>query len=217
MMRRHAVALCAALTVMPALACKAEDGAKPATERCSVARLHPMGILEHCDDQIRSRILEMEDIRRFLTIAPGGVFYFACPLESLCDDDPQISGWLVNALRWQPSPQDEETVFGIFKNIPPARGFDRNSTPSIAQPGSECGLFDVTVAGLSGRGVCYRSSDEKSSAVVVVVSDATLGYILVFHQQGIDSAALKEKVLTLLPRFKIQVAKGDFGIARWLR
>ena len=75
----------------------------------------------------------------------------------------------------------------------------------------------MTLAGLAGRGVCYRSNDETSSAVVLVVSDATLGYVLIFHQQDVDSAVLKERVLALLPRFRLQVAKGDFGIARWLR
>ena len=188
-----------------------------AQERCTVARLNPLGILEHCDNQLRSRILEMEDLRRILTVEQNGVFYFACPLENLCGDDPQISGWIVNGRRWQPSPQDEQTIFGIFQAIPAARGFARNNPLSIAQPESRCGLFDVTLAGLPGRGVCYRSNDESASAVVVVVSDATLGYILVFHQQDVDGSVLKEKVLALLPRFRIQVANGDIGMARWLR
>jgi hypothetical protein len=188
-----------------------------AQQRCTLARLSPMGMLEHCDDQLRSRVLEMEDLRRILTVEQSGVFYFACPLEDLCGDDPQISGWIVNGRRWQPSPQDEQTIFGIFQAIPAPRGFSRNNPLSIAQPESLCGLFDVTLAGLSGRGVCYRSDDQQASAVVVVVSDATLGFILVFHQQDIDGSVLKEKVLALLPRFKLQVATGDIGIARWLR
>ena len=57
----------------------------------------------------------MNDIRHLLTIEPSGKFYFPCPLESLCGDDPQISGWMINAQRWHPSPQDEATVLSIFR------------------------------------------------------------------------------------------------------
>ena len=185
---------------------------------CVVARVHPLGVLEQCEQEFRSRTIEMEDIRRFLTIEQNGVFYFACPVEGMCADDPQISGWMINAPRWQQSPHDEETIFNIFRSVPGAGGpWQNNGALSIARPDSRCGLFDLTVAGLSGNGVCYRSDDEASSAVVVVASDAHLGYMLIFHQQDVDSAALKEKVLTLLPRFKIQVARGDFGMAKWFQ
>jgi hypothetical protein len=210
---RYAAIALAGLSLVPA------GAAMPAyaQDRCDVARLSPMGILENCHAYIRSRVLEMEDVRRILTVEPSGVFFFACPLENLCGDDPQVSGWIVNGKRWQPTAQDEQTIFGIFQAIPGQRGFARNNPLSIAQPESLCGLFDVTIASLSGRGVCYRSDDQNASAVVVVVSDATLGFILVFHQQGVDGSALKEKVLALLPRFKIQIANGDIGIARWVR
>ena len=82
---------------------------------------------------------------------------------------------------------------------------------------SPCEAFDVQIAGISGRAVCYQSAQLGQSAVVVVAAERDVGFILIFLHPHQDWTMLREKVLHLLPRFAVGRASGDAALLGWLR
>ena len=188
-----------------------------APQRCFVLRLHPGGILEQCDNQLRSLFLELGDVSRQPMIDASGAFTFVCPLEELCPDSPSITGWLIDPRRWNNSDRDQEAIFSIFQQPPRAGGYAPGGLLTPAQPSSTCGMFDIDIAGLPGRGVCYQSEDPKTSAVVIAVASHEIGYLLAFYQRDTDWQALRERVLRIAPRFRITVETGDLGLLKWIR
>jgi hypothetical protein len=196
----------------PGAACAQAD-AQPAAE-CTSLRVRAGSVLLGCGDRLKALSIAMNDIRRQPGVDPSGTFSFSCPIALLCADEPQITGWLIEQHRWTDSSRDEAAIFEIFKRAPSApQGFDGAG----AAQSSDCGLFDVQFAGLSGRGLCYRVASTQSNAVVVAAASREVGCLLVFYADGGDLQALREKVLTILPRFRMDVDTGDAGLMKWVR
>jgi hypothetical protein len=84
-------------------------------------------------------------------------------------------------------------------------------------PSSACPLFDVSVDGMAGRAVCFDEAKMQGGNVVVVAADNYVGFLLIFYQRDQSANALRDKVLELLPRFKIERATGDVALLRWLK
>jgi hypothetical protein len=181
---------------------------------CAVVRVHPGSVLLGCGDKLKSLSIAMEDIRRQPGIDPSGTFSFSCPITLLCTGEPQVSGWLIERGRWAESSRDEAAVFDLFQQAPSAA---QARSRTITTKTSDCGLFEASFAGLSGRGVCYRAAEGGSNAVVIAAASGEVGCILVFYADGGEIAALREKVLTILPRFRMDIDIGDAGLMKWIR
>ena len=193
--------------------------ALPERQPCAVLGLRPDAVLMQCDDKLQSLSLTMNDVSRTMAIDGGtGGFTFTCPVEMMCGGEPTISGWLIDPRRWTSGAKDEETIFSLVQ-APPAvvsrRGF--NVVPDRPKPKPSCEMFDLKIADLPGKAVCYEAEDQKSSGLFAVVADSKMGFVLAFRGGNLDSKALREKVLTMTPRFQIEVATGDGGLFRWMR
>ncbi len=205
----------ALIAVFAALVVCSGPPAAVAQDACVVLRVRPGSVLEHCGDHLQALTIRMDDIRRQPGVDPSGTFSFTCPIGPLCADEPQITGWMVERHRWTDSGRDEAAIFDIFRRPPGAAAGWIGEMPE--QPDSECGIFDASVAGLPGRAVCYRVESTKANAIVVAAANDEVGCLLVFHRQEGDMQTLREKVLTILPRFRMDVDKGDVGLMKWLR
>jgi hypothetical protein len=192
-------------------AVRAQQAAQPAPD-CAVLRVHSGSVLLGCGDRLKAYSIAMNDIRRQPGIDPSGTFSFSCPIALLCAEEPRISGWLIEPHRWTDSNRDEAAIFAIFQRAPSA---PEGVGSAIAAQPSDCGLFDVEFAGLSGRGLCYRMASAK--AVVVAAAGHDVGCLLVFYAEDDDLPVLREKVLTILPRFRMDVDTGDAGLMKWVR
>jgi hypothetical protein len=84
-------------------------------------------------------------------------------------------------------------------------------------PPPACTLFDVSIAGTPGRAVCFDETGGKGSSVFVIAADDRVAFLLSFSQQNISANALREKVVELLPHFKIERASGDAALMKWFR
>jgi hypothetical protein len=187
-------------------------------EVCDVARAHPAGLLVRCGSQLRSLVLSYEDIRRQIRSDPQGVFHFVCPIDEMCDGEPRISGWMIDHARWQGAEHSDASIFELLRQPPiilrgAARPVDVASDPLK----STCGMFDLELAGLATQAVCYDFGESKSSTIVAVAANHEIGFVLLFNQHSVEAPALREKVLALLPRFKLERAAGDSDLLRWLQ
>jgi hypothetical protein len=212
------IAACLALFATSVIEAAAQT-ALPERQPCTVLGLRPDAVLQQCDDKLRSLSIIMKDVSRTMTIDGGsGGFTFVCPVEMMCNGEPVISGWLIDPRRWGKSPQDEDVIFSLVQ-APPAvlarRGF--SPVPERTRPKASCDLFDLTIAGLPGKAVCYEAEDQKSSGLFAIVANDEMGFVLTFRSRDLGSQALREKVLTMAPRFQIEVATGDSGLFRWMR
>jgi hypothetical protein len=69
---------------------------------------------------------------------------------------------------------------------------------------------------MRGRGVCLGVTDVKGGNIVVVVAaDDRVGLALSFQQYR-SAGELRDEVLELMPRFKIERATGD-SVLEWFR
>lgn len=179
--------------------------------RCRLVKLGGAGFVQQCGDRLHAFGLALSDIKRIPPAGndPQGWFNFACPLEALCADEPEIRGAFFNAASWQKSSKDAEAIWGAV---------ERRSSAIRGEPSSSpCEVFDVQIAGTSGRAICYHSTQPLRSAIVVVAAEEEVGFILVFLQPDKEWTALREKVVSLLPRFTIGRASGDAALLGWLR
>jgi hypothetical protein len=186
---------------------------------CQILGLRPDAVLEQCGDKVRSISLAMRDIARVVSIdGSSGAMVFVCPVQQICSGEPVISGWLVDPRRWTKSARDEDTLFALLLT-PPAVIARRGRNPWTDQPHptASCPMFDIQIAGLSGRAVCYVAENQKSAGLFAVVANDEVGFVMAFRSDELDTPGLREKVLTILPRFQIEVATGDHGLLRWIR
>ncbi len=190
--------------------------AVPERKPCVVIRVQPDAVLERCNDTLRSLSIVMRDIRRQGSVDSTGRVNFTCPVEAMCEGDPLISAWLVDPRTWTRSARDEDAIFALVQTPPVVTARPRTG-PEQPRPNSTCPIFDVQVAAIPGRGVCYESGDPKSSGLVIVAADADIGFLLFFRHGNMNSQALREKVLTMVPHFQIDVATGDGELFRWMR
>jgi hypothetical protein len=93
----------------------------------------------------------------------------------------------------------------------------RSGAATQQRPASSCGALAVQVAGMSGRVACFQFPDTRTSEVVVVTGDDTVGFILVFEQRRLRPTELRDKVMQLLPQFEVERAFGDPALLRWIK
>jgi len=174
---------------------------------CHTLKIGAGGFLEQCGDKLRSFTLLLQDIRRVAEIGPNGGFYFGCPIESMCDQ-VEIAGWFINEKNWASSARDAKVISEVLQQAPMVR-----RKLDLSQ--SACDVFDVEIAGLAGRAACYVLPD--SSLVVVVAADADIGIAVAFRQQNTAWEELRNKAITMVPRFSLERASGDATLMRWMR
>jgi hypothetical protein len=170
------------------------------------------GFVQQCGDRLHAFGLSLTDIKRMPPAGndPQGWFSFGCPFEPFCVDEPEIRGAFFDAETWQKSAKDAQAVWDVV---------ERRSSLRIRGElsNSPCEAFDVQIAGISGRAICYQSAQPVRSAIVVVAAERDVGLILIFLNPHQDSTTLREKVLRLLPRFAVGRASGDAALLGWLR
>jgi len=142
---------------------------------------------------------------------PHGRFWFNCPIELMCQNEPTIAGRFVNWAEWQDSTKDERAIYER------ANALSYPMRPLPPMPPPACAPFDISIAGMAGRAVCFDESGVKGGSVFVVAADDRVAFLLDFFQQGESANMLKGKVLELLPRFKIERATGDAALLKWFR
>jgi hypothetical protein len=178
------------------------------------------GFVEDCGKQLNAfRLILLEaklgssGVRREVLGDMHGRFSFPCPVEPICgyQHEPFISGFFVSAEQWNSSPKDEQAIYQAVRSNPLMRG-----GPPPQMPPAACSVFDVVIDGMRGRGVCLGVTDVKGGNIVVVVAaDDRVGLALSFQQYR-SAGELRDEVLELMPRFKIERATGD-SVLEWFR
>jgi hypothetical protein len=203
------VALAAA--AVGAASAQSPPAASAPTQECRGIMEGRAGFLEQCGDRLNAWSLGLSEFKRETGSDLHGRFFFYCPIELMCDGEPTIAGRLLPAAEWQASPRDEQTIYELANRLwEPIR-------PLPPMPSPACPLFDISIAGMAGRAVCFEEPELKGSSVFVVAADDRVAILLAFSQQDKLSSALKEKVVELLPRFKIERATGDAALMKWFR
>jgi len=187
-------------------------------ETCGIVRAHPAGVLARCGGQMKSLVLDYEDVRRQIRNDPQGVFHFVCPIEEMCESDIRLSGWMIDHTGWSKTTQDETAIFELLRKPPIIlRAGAQRAEPSREPPKSTCGVFDIEIATLPAKAVCYDIGENRSTTIVVVAASHEIGFVLLFNQHNIEWQALREKVQNAVPRFKLERATGDSELLRWVR
>jgi hypothetical protein len=184
----------------------AQDNPEPgAGSACQILRIVTASILERCGERLRSLTLSINEIRYAARPLDQTTFLLGCPIEPMCADEPHIIGWFMTPGPWQASDRGEPEVSEVLRSRPQAPSFP------------VCEAFDVKVADLAGRAVCYQFPDTGMAAIGVVVADDQTGLVLVFEKKTPDWAALRDQVLEKLPLFQARRASGDAGLIRWMK
>jgi hypothetical protein len=183
---------------------------------CNVVRAQGAGLLEECGDQLHSFFLVLSDLKREVRGDVHGRFAYACPMELMCEGEPVITGFFISPDGWQTGAKDEAAIFEALRSVP--LGAIGGQPGAAAQmPSVACPIFDVSVGGVAGRAVCFDEAAMKGGNVVVVAADNDVGFLLVFYRRGQSAAALREKVVDEISRFKIERATGDVSLLRWMQ
>jgi hypothetical protein len=211
--RNHLAAVALFLWIVVPAEANAQD-----QRRCDKIESYAASFIERCGDRLRSFTLSLKDVRRTTGSDLHGRFYFECSIELLCVSEPEISGWFIDAKSWASSSQDQEAVLDVLRQasvMGAAWGQPGGRGPKL--PESLCQVFDVQIAGLSGRVVCYAFPDMKSSALVAISADADVGFVLVFYQRNLDLDDLRKRALSMMSRLSIERASGDAALLRWMK
>jgi hypothetical protein len=181
----------------------------------------PLGVLgaallEQCGERLHSFALDLSDLKREVSNDAEGHFAFDCPVSIMCDGSPAISGFFVDADKWKASAKDAQAIGQIMQGSPITAESAPAGSPKPA-PASACAPFDVTISGASGKGTCFNDAATKTATVAMVFADDGVGYLLNFSQKDIAADKLKDSAVAMLPNFKIDRAKGDLGLMRWMR
>jgi hypothetical protein len=130
----------------------------------------------------------------------------------MCGSEPFISGFFVSAEQWNNSAKDEQAIYQAVRSNPLMRG-----GPQPQMPPEACQVFDVVIGGMRGRGVCLGVTDVKGGNIVIVIAaDDQVGVALSF-QKDRSAGELRDQVLEIMPRFKIERATGDSTLSEWFR
>jgi hypothetical protein len=195
-----------------------DQSARVGHESCTVVRMQPTGMLMGCGTRMRSLRLTMQDSSRTTRFTPDGLFHFYCPLDVMCDGRPRIDGWIILKEVWQKSSQDADAIIEMLRLPPAVRGPDSRPAELLPKTAkSACGTFSINIAGLDGRAACYDSSDKNSVIIAVIASGPELGFAILFSQINADWQTLRDKVINLAPRLKLERAEGDIELMKWLR
>jgi hypothetical protein len=197
-------ALLGAAMLLPALVpARGEDGA------CRVIRIVGNNILKHCGDQVRSMTLSLREVKRGLASDRSGRFSFPCPIEQMCEGEPDLWGWFIDEAAWEAGARDEAAIRLLLRHAPVVM------TDETAK--ATCAVSTIEVAGLESRTICFELVPENLHVVVVVGGGGDIGFLLMFAQRGLGSELLREKVSAITPKFILQRAAGDAGLLKWLR
>jgi hypothetical protein len=185
---------------------------------CRFVRALGAGFVEDCGKQLNAfRLILLETklgstgVRREVLGDMHGRFSFPCPIEPMCGSEPFISGFFVSAEPWNNSPKDEQAIYQAVRSNPLMRG-----GPPPQMPPAACPVFDVVIDGMRGRGVCLGVTEVKNGNIVVVVAaDDRVGLAMSFQQYR-SAGELRDEVLEIMPRFKIERATGD-SVSEWFR
>src|SRR6266436_1218853 len=171
---------------------------------CRIVGVSGASVLEECGDQLNSFTLSLSAIKRQSESDMHGRFYFFCPVEPICENEPTIGGFFIAPTNWWTSSKDVQAIFQVMRSIPLSGG----QPPPM--PSAACPVFDVSIGGMTGRGVCFDEANAKNGAVsiVVVAANDRVGFLLSFSEHDKPVSALRDKVLELLPSFEIERATG---------
>jgi hypothetical protein len=192
---------------------------------CRVVSAQGASFLEECGKQLNSFSLSLSEtklglseIKREVGRDLHGRFYFPCPVEPMCENEPTIGGSFIAPESWNKSPKNEVAIYQTFQRVPlMAISWSSRGGPPPEVPTAACPLFDVSVDGVAGRAVCFDNPKAKTVSVILVAADDRVGFLLSFYQRDQSVNGLRDKVLELIPRFKIERATGDVGLMRWVR
>jgi hypothetical protein len=173
-------------------------------------------VLQQCGDQLHSFALDLSDPRREVTNDQEGRFSFDCPVSLMCIGSPTISGYFVDPDKWNKGAKDAPAIAQINQDSP-VTAENPAVPPPTSAPAAACPLFDVTIGEASGKGACFNDAATKTSTVAMVLTSGEVGFLLNFSQKGIAADKLKDAVTATLPKFKIERARGDVGLLRWMR
>jgi hypothetical protein len=200
------------------LAAEVDANGSVGFDGCQVFRMQPTGMLAMCGMKLRALLLTLEDVSRTIRYTPDGLFHFNCPIEAMCDHQPRIDGWLIYKEPWHRSAQDETAIAESLKLQPAVRGpVSRTDDLLPESPKSACGTFPTEIAGMSGLAACYDGGDKGPATIAVIVSGVELGFAILFRQSNTDLQTLREKVIGLAPRFKLERAEGDIQLLKWIK
>jgi hypothetical protein len=189
---------------------------------CRVVRVEGTSWLEECGKQLNSfslslseMKLSLSEIKREVGWDMHGRFSFSCPVEPICGNEPIIGGTFIDSESWNNSSKDAGAIFHALR---PLMAMSlRGGAPSEV-PTSACPLFDVSADGMAGRAVCFDEAKMGGGNVVVVVAASDhVGFLLIFSQSDQSANALRDKVLELIPRFRIERATGDVALLKWMK
>lgn len=170
--------------------------------------------VEQCGDRLHAWRLTLPRSFNLLGHAQNdwhGRFFFNCEIEPMCKGETAIIGRFVPLVGWQQSSRNERDIYELTDRLTyPWR-------PLPPMPPIACPLYDVVLAGMSGRAVCFSDPGGSGSTVVVVVADDRVAFLLSFYQRDMSVSVLKDEVSELLSRFRVERATGDAALMRWLR
>jgi hypothetical protein len=211
---KFAVAIIAlAISGFAAVAAVAQD-----VRPCRIVRAEGASFLEQCGNQLRSFSLSLTDIARSADHDIHGRFSFNCPIAPMCAGAPTIGGAFISPENWNRGPKDERAIFDALLQVPRfAASWSGPVGTALPPPSVGCQIIDVSIGDMPGRAVCYNDDDKKGSSVVVVASDVDVGIVLTFHQREQSAADLRDRMLAIVPQFKVQRAAGDAALIRWVR
>jgi hypothetical protein len=193
---------------------------------CRIVRASKAGFLEDCGKQLNSFTISLSEaslgasgVEREAFSDLHGYFSFPCPVAPMCGREASIGGFFVDAENWSKSTKDEQAIYRIARSVPMmALSWSFAGGEPAPMPPVACPVFDVSVGDMTGRAVCFDQAAVKGgNMIVAVVADDKVGMVLSFHRPNGSSAQLRDEVLGLMPRFKIERATGDVGLMRWFR
>ena len=182
---------------------------------CKVIGVLGSSLLQQCGDQLHSFGLDLSDMRREVSNDQEGKFSYDCPVSLMCIGSPSIGGFFVDADKWKTSARDAQTISQIAQSPPMTAEGAGAATPKPMR--AACDLFDVTIGSASGRGVCFNDLPTKTATVAMILTDDDVSFLLNFSQKNVAADKLRDSAVAMLPKFKIERAKGDVGLLRWIR
>jgi hypothetical protein len=182
---------------------------------CKVIGVLGSSLLQQCGDQLHSFGLDLSDMRREVSNDQEGKFSYDCPVSLMCIGSPSIGGFFVDADKWKKSSKDAQTISQIVQSPPMTAEGAGAVTPKPMQ--AACDPFDVTIGSASGKGVCFNDSATKTTTVAMILTDDEVSFLLNFSQKDVAADKLKASAVAMLQKFKIERAKGDVGLLRWMR
>lgn len=207
-MKATAIFLAVLLSVVSPVAALAE-----AAQACRTIKAHEASLLVQCGTQLHSFSLSLLDATKTVGRDLHGRFLFDCPIPEFCSSDPTIGGFFFSPTNWNNSRKDERAIFETLQQAPLARMDGRPPEPMPAA----CPVFDVLIGSMKAHAVCYSWPETKASAVVIIASDEQFGIVLSFYRDNQGASELREKVMAVLPKFKVERAVGDAALLRWMK